>query len=92
MPVAAKKEKYKTFDLYEYRWLDHHANHGWQDKNTTTEYEIFSVGYLIGEDKLHYIFTQGVCPSQGNYQGSMGILKSCVTYKKKLPHSLKFEL
>lgn len=89
--ATKKKETHKVFDLYEYRWLDHHSSNGWQDEATTTPYEIFSVGYLIGEDKLHYIFTQGVCPAQGNYQGKMGILKSAVTYKKKV-NSIKFEL
>lgn len=90
--MAAKKQKFKTFDLYQYNWVDHHSNNGWQFDNTTTPYEIFSIGYLIGEDKQHYIFTDGVCPSNGSYRGSMCVLKSAVTFKKKLPHSLKFEL
>lgn len=92
LPVAAKQAKFKTFDLYEYRWIDHHSNSGWQSNGTTTPYEVYSIGYLIGEDKQHLIFTQGICPSSGTYQGSMGIVKSAVTYKKKLPYSLKFEL
>lgn len=89
--AAKKNEKYKVFDLYEYRWLDHHSNSGWQTDTKTTPYEVFSSGYLIGEDKLHYIFTQGMCPSTGHFQGSMGILKSAVTFKKKI-NSIKFEL
>lgn len=68
---------------YEYTWLDHAKCEGWKYEINKDPYYVHSVGYLIGEDKLHYFFTDGVVPSTGAYHGTMQVMKA-VCKKKKL--------
>ncbi len=67
---------------YEYEWYDHNHKEGWQWSINATPYVVHSVGYLVGEDKLHWHFTQGVEPLNGAMQGTMSILKASLKRKK----------
>lgn len=72
------------FKCYEYEWYDHAHKSGWQYDIDTKDYIVHSVGFLVGEDKLHYFFTDGLVPSTAAYHGVMQVLKSAIKRKKVL--------
>jgi len=53
--------KYK---IYEYHWMDHCERSEWVSLDSVARepFVIKGVGILVGKDKHHYYFTQGITP------------------------------